>query len=556
MKGLVLGATIGDCVHVAGIQGFLRLAAAEGYLTRFLGTRLSPQQLVEQLIKQKPALLAISYRLTPETAAQLLAEFKQLLPQAADSSTRLVFGGTPPVAAVAERSGIFERSFAGTESLNEVSEFLRGGAAATSPAIPAQSLSARIAQSYPMPLLRHHYGRPSLTETVSGAARIAAAAALDVLSLGPDQNAQEYFFRPAKMNPAQAGAGGVPLRQPADLLDIYNATRCGNHPLLRCYSGTNDLERWAEMSLRTIKIAWGAIPLSWYSQLDGRSQRPLLAALRENLQAIRWYAQHAVPVEVNEAHQWSLRNAHDTVAVATAFLAAYNAKRCGVKHYVSQYMFNTPPGTTPRMDLAKMLAKQELIHSLEDEHFTVYNQVRAGLASLSPHGNIAKGQMAATAVISLAMRPHILHVVGFSEGDHAATADEVIESCEIARGTLQSALDGLPDCTLDQALQQRQTKLVSETRLLLQAIKKLAPTDPDPWGNPTVLNEAVQRGLLDAPGLAGAGGARSATPTAIIDGACLALDPATGQVLDEAERLRQLGAQPWPASTQEAAPID
>ena len=30
MKGLILGATIGDCVHAAGLLSFLRLAEAEG----------------------------------------------------------------------------------------------------------------------------------------------------------------------------------------------------------------------------------------------------------------------------------------------------------------------------------------------------------------------------------------------------------------------------------------------------------------------------------------------------------------------------------------------
>ena len=74
MKGLVLGATIGDCVHVAGIQTFLRMAESEGYETRFLGVRISPQRICAEILKQKPVVAALSYRLTPETAAEL---FKQ-----------------------------------------------------------------------------------------------------------------------------------------------------------------------------------------------------------------------------------------------------------------------------------------------------------------------------------------------------------------------------------------------------------------------------------------------------------------------------------------------
>ncbi|HOJ22917.1 MAG TPA: methionine synthase, partial [Armatimonadota bacterium] len=91
---------------------------------------------------------------------------------------------------------------------------------------------------------------------------------------------------------------------------------------------------------------------------------------------MRWYAERGLPVEVNEAHHWSLREAHDAVAVAMAYLAAYNARSVGVRHYIAQYMFNTPAGTYAAMDLAKMLAKIELIESLHTEQFTTYRQVR------------------------------------------------------------------------------------------------------------------------------------------------------------------------------------
>ena len=54
----------------------------------------------------------------------------------------------------------------------------------------------------------------------------------------------------------------------------------------------------------------------------------------------------------------------------------------GVKDYIAQYMFNVPPSISPAMDLAKMLAKIEMIEGLQDRNFTVYRQARAGLASL------------------------------------------------------------------------------------------------------------------------------------------------------------------------------
>jgi len=540
MKGLVLGATIGDCVHSAGLLSFLRLAEAEGYATRFLGMRLAPRKIAEEAARQNPSLVAIGYRLTPDALPALLTELKAALPAKTLEETRFVFGGTPPAAQVAAQSGLFARTFSGGESVDEVRAFLRGTAEAETPRIPAQTLLARIAERAPFPLIRHHFGRPSVEETVAGAREIALAGALDVLSIGPDQNAQEHFFHSEQMDPKQDGAGGVPLRRVEDLVAIYAATRCGNHPLVRCYAGTRDLERWGEMSLRTIKNAWAAIPLTWYSQLDGRSKRPLREAITENVRVMGWYAQRGVPVEVNESHHWSMRGAPDVVAVVMAFLAAYNAKRAGVRHYIAQYMFDTPTGTTPRMDLAKMLAKQELMDELAGEDFTVFREVRAGLGSLSPRANLAKGQMAASGVISMALRPHIFHVVGYSEGDHAATAPEVIESCEIAQGAIGRVLEGLPDLTLDVAVQWRKGQLVSEARCLLEAIRRLDLHGTDPWADPSVLTNAVERGLLDAPALRGNTHAQGQVVTALVDGACCAIDPETGRELNEAERIRRL----------------
>ena len=127
---------------------------------------------------------------------------------------------------------------------------------------------------------------------------------------------------------------------------------------------------------------------------------------------------------------------------------AYNARSVGVRHYIAQYMFNTPAGTYAAMDLAKMLAKMELIESLHTEEFTTYRQVRAGLLHFAPDLDVAKGQLAASTLVALAVKPHIIHVVGFTEGDHAARADEVIESCKIVRGVLKNALFP-PDMTAD-----------------------------------------------------------------------------------------------------------
>ncbi len=538
MPKTILGAALGNCVHVGGLHHFLKLAEAEGYRTTSLGPAVSVARLVRAIRKESPTLVAVSYRLTPEVAASLFKELKAELRAAGRESQRMVFGGTPPVADIARASSLFEAVFSGQETLESIRGYLRGGTTAPTEEAFVHTLIDRIQQKYPYPLLRHHFGRPSVEETVAGVKPIAEAAVLDVLSIGPDQNAQEHFFHPEEMDPAQDGAGGVPVRTPEDLRAIYQTTRCGNYPLVRCYSGTRDLIRWAEMSVETINNAWAAIPLTWYSVMDGRSQRPLYEAITEKQSAMRWYADRGIPVEVNESHQWSLRDAHDALAVTMAFLAAYNAKKMGVRHYVAQYMFNTPPGTTPTMDLAKMLAKKKLIEDLQDDVFTVYTEVRAGIAHFSSDPAIAQGQLAASATVSLAMRPHILHVVGFSEGDHATTPEELIQSCKIAHGVLQDALEGYPELSEVHAINARRDALLNEASLLLKALTTLGDgTSDDPWTDAQLLSLAIKHGLLDAPHFRGNPHLCGKITTRLVHGGWHAVDPETGTILTEAERI-------------------
>jgi hypothetical protein len=50
--------------------------------------------------------------------------------------------------------------------------------------------------------------------------------------------------------------------------------------------------------------------------------------------------------------------------VVAAYLSAYNARAFGVGDYIAQLMFNSPPGLSDAMDLAKMLAVIALIEPL------------------------------------------------------------------------------------------------------------------------------------------------------------------------------------------------
>jgi len=540
----IIGAAIGSCVHVGGLHHFLKLAETEGYHTISYGPAVSVKRIVKIIREEKPDIMAISYRLTPESASGLFLELKAEISKGGPSDIRMIFGGTPPVARVARESGLFEYAFDGTESAEYIKRYLRGDAGKSAESTLPDNLVDRVKKKYPYPLIRHHFGRPSLQETVEGVVKIAESGVLDILSIGPDQNAQEHFFHPEDMDHSQDGAGGVPLRTPEDLEAIYKSTRCGNFPLVRCYAGTRDLLKWAEMSVKTIKNAWAAIPLCWYSVIDGRSGRLISDAIKEHQEVMHWYALKNIPVEVNESHQWSLRDAHDSLAVAMAFLAAWNAKKAGVRHYVSQYMFNNPPGTSAEMDIAKMLAKNEMIEELSDESFTVFRQVRAGLAHFSPDPSFAQGQLAASAVISMALKPHILHVVGFSEGDHAIFPDELIQSCSIAHGVLHNTLYGLPDMSEDKRVIARKNELKSEAGILLEELFNRGKNQSeDPWSDPVVISDAIRTGLLDTPHFQGNQYLCGNIITRLIDGAWHAIDRETGEKMTESERIILLKAE-------------
>ena len=539
-----IAGSLGNCVHVAGVLNFLALAERAGYETEFLGAAVPVDAFVNAVREHQPDLVGVSYRLTPAVARNLIADLKQRVEQAGLADRRFVFAGTPPVCAVAEEFDWFERCFTGLEEPEDTWRYLKGEPAPHEAEDFGATQIARLEKKKPYPLLRHHFGLPSLEETITGIGEIAEAGVVDVISIGPDQNAQESFFRPQEMDPSLDGAGGVPIRTRGDLVRIYDASRTGNYPLLRIYSGTRDLVEWAELATETIHNAWGAIPLCWYNVLDGRSKRTPEESIAENQAAMRWYGERDIPVEVNEAHHWSMRDSHDTLAVVMAYLAAYNARAMGVKHYIAQYMFNSPPTTYGNMDLAKMLAKREMIESLHGEDFASMRQVRAGLLHFSPVLRVAKGQLAASTVLALGLRPHIIHVVGYCEGDHAATADDVIESCEIVRGVLRNCLFGMPDMTLDPTVGERKERLVAEAQVLIAALRALGEDEDDPLTSPRVLAEAIKLGVLDAPHLKGNPYAAGLLQTRPVNGAIEPVDPKMKKALSETERLRALPGLP------------
>ena len=541
-KKMIIGASLGNCVHVAGAAHFLSLAEDEGYETLFLGPAVSVDAVVESVEKHKPDMITLGYRLTPENGVIIVRE---LIEKSAKLTHKPVwiFGGTAPVAAAVRELGFFDVIFDGTDDIDDSITFLRtgqfpekGGAE-----LFAADLTGRLAQKSPYPLLRHHFGLPSYDETLEGVAEIAQSRVLDVISLGIDQNTQQYFFHPENRKPEMDGAGGVPVYDAEGFARLKEASQCGNFPLMRCYSGTADVLRLAEVLNETIANAWCAVPLCWYNEIDGRGDRPLQTSMEEAQQLMAFHGKLGIPVELNEPHHWGLRDAHDTISVAASYISAYNAKKLGVRDYISQYMFNIPNSLSFSMDLAKVLAQIEMTESLADRDFRVYRQTRAGLPFLSGDDAVAKGQLAATTALQMYVCPHIIHVVGFSEALRAATPEIVIESCKIVRGVVRSTLYGNADALYDPRVKQRRDELLSEAGYLLDFIRdEYSGVSNDPLTDPAVLSNCIKRGILDAPHIVKGGEFHGTLQTRVKDGKNLAWDGKSGRALNERERLELL----------------
>lgn len=544
MKTVVAGA-LGECVHVAGVMNFLRLAEAAGWRTVFLGPSVPVQTLLEAARREKADLVGVSYRLTPETGERLLGEFAEEADELHSAGVRFAFGGTPPVAERAAALGFFERVFDGSEAPGAVLAYLKGQVSeAQSEADFPQDAVARIRWKAPYPILRHHFGLPTMEATLAGIERIAEAQALDVISLGIDQDAQANFFHPERQDARRTGAGGVPVRSADDYRALYAATRRGNYPLMRTYSGTDDFIRLAEMYLETIHIAWCAIPLFWFNQMDGRGPWDLQGSIHEHQQVMAWYGAHGIPVELNEPHHWGMRDASDVICVVSAYLSAYNARAFGVRDYIAQLMFNSPPGLSDAMDLAKMLAILDLIEPLAGPDFHIWRQTRTGLLSYPLEPNAARAHLAASIYVQMALQPHIVHIVGHTEAHHAATAEDIIEASAMAQRAIENAIRGQPAMAADPAIAERRRELAEQARVTLAAMRALARDREvaDPLTDAWTLAEAVRQGILDAPHLRNNPFALGVDATRIDSrGACISVDPDSGEALDEVQRLARLG---------------
>ena len=249
----------------------------------------------------------------------------------------------------------FERIYDGSEPNEHVLAYLKGQPTGGQTAADhPETTIARIQWKAPYPIIRHHFGLPTMKATRQGIVEIAKTQVLDVISLGIDQDAQANFFHPDRQDP----------RRRAPVAYRFAAPRIIN----RCMR----------------------------------------------------------------------------------LVGAATIRSCG------------PIPTDDFIRLAKMY------------------------------------------IDTINIAPHIVHVVGYTEADHAATADDVIESCNLARRAIENALRGAPDMTVIPTCRPS-ADWCSRPRSPWPPFTALAPIADrdvgDPLIDPATLARAVELGILDAPQL-------------------------------------------------------
>ena len=339
------------------------------------------------------------------------------------------------------------------------------------------------------------------------------------------------------------------------MMALYEATRRGNFPAIKPYCGTDDMIRFNQAALNYLHLdeAMQAVPLpgEWFGQLDGRGPLNPKEAVRAHMEVGRFFAEKDVPVESNYAHHYGLRYSHDVIVVASHGLAAATANICGIKDYIAQFMFNTPP-ISSWGDYSRMSAALELARKIRGDR-PLHVETRGGLMYFSPYPKVAKRELATTTLLQMYLDPMLMHVVNYCEADHAAQVRDIEESALIA---LQAATDfknyreDLPDFDRDPKVIERKQTLLQEARLLLTEIGKLggyrgvdivADDRLEEYLTPEVIDKALHTGLLQAPGVSYPAYPKSSDVlTAVKNGCVYAINPKTWKKMGEAERIDRL----------------
>jgi len=484
-KRRVMVGAIGKCVHNLGVENFADWMESKGigYVVVKLGPAVPIQEVINKIREARPEVVGVSMRLGDLHLDELIREFVEAATKYGlgprESGIRYSYGGLRPaanlvramtgvpieedrfirdserhydLAAVAaeykkkpEFQGFFELIADDFISMEELEQFaLKKASARELLKIKwSDTLIERIQQVRDLenrPIIRAHIGVAAETvePTVQAIEKLADAGAFEIVSLAPDQTSQELLakFIRGEEDPIKylAGQGGTPIRTVEDLTRLKAASQRGNFPMMRIYTGTDELVALAELWEKHLNICFPAVPIFFYNELDGRGPISIRDSFDEHFRAIEFWAKLGKPCEINDPHQWGLRYASDDMQVTDHVICAIIALKKGIKQYVMQMMFELPPDISAMDDLAKMKAAYELVEPLTHHFdFNIIKETRSGLPGFPPNLNQAKGHLAFGIYTQLYMEPDILHVVTHSEAHHEASANDIIESCEITK---------------------------------------------------------------------------------------------------------------------------
>ncbi len=511
-KRRVLAGSIGDCVHSLGVETFAEWMEdrGEGHMAVKLGPAVPIEDVVNKIRESRPEVVAISMRLGDLHVDKLIGEFIEkaakyhLLPR--ESGIRYAFGGLRPAAnlvramtglpvqedkfsppgdrhydldEIAENYGDIDafQGFFGLVvddfiTMEELEAFAQGRTVIETEQETqwADTLLKRVHQVRQLegrPIIRAHIGvaADSIEPTVKAVEMLAEAECLEIVSLAPDQPSQEYLakFVRGEEDPDNylKGQGGVPIRSKEDLRRLKAATRRGNYPMTRIYSGTDELVELAKLFEDSFRMPFPAVPIFFYNKLDGRGPISIRDSFDEHFEVMRWWAGRDKAVEINDPHQWQLRNSTDDLLVTDHVVAGVVALKMGIRGYVMQMMYDLPPGASGLNDLAKFQGAYELIEPLTRHfNFNIIKETRGGLSDFPPNLDKAKGHLAISTYWQMYMEPDIVHVVSFSEAHHEAKAEDVVESCDIVKQVFEDFYKGdKPDIWADPRLLARKRRL-------------------------------------------------------------------------------------------------
>ncbi len=569
MQNFFLGMTLGHDPHTVGIFKAGRIAKLGGINFEVIDPDATDEEKLNLIAKYDPEFLGLSYRLSPDKAVEELQKFLKRMESvgvlSGEKRRKICFAGLLPSLNAIHNLGLdrdyniqlmgsYENLKKTTENTvsffrfpNDVSQrivntileeatiprielldqlaksVLEGDAYLSEPPLPIPSEEARKSfvqriDESEIPVIRSHFGIPADTidPTIEGIIKISKARVIDELSLGSSDLSQRYFGDPGAFRGVK-NDGGVPYKTKDDLVRLKAATLGGNFPSIKPYCHVKDIIPFVDTCLETGMLvgAHQAVPLFWFSELDGRGPMTVDDAIEEHKEAVKYLVTKGIPTEMNDPNQWSSRYAHDAVFVTDYALIASVMYMAKSSNMIFQMQFNKPADTGDYADLAKFTAARDLIEEVRPSgnKSRIIIECRAGIEHFSTHMETAKFQLARSVMLQMLMNPSILHLVSYCEADHAATPDDVIESSKILRRAVKVFKENESDirkAANDPFVKERHSYLLREAHILMERIGRLGKSGKyysvqnaaEFLSDTQALQLAMKYRLMAAPGIA------------------------------------------------------